>query len=100
MALSQQALAPRLITSLDTVQQVLGSLVARYQADEVLTCVRRIPARDATFRPVPEWVGSELREAYRSKGIADLYSHQASSADLVHSGRNVVVVTPTASGKT
>ena len=34
------------------------------------------------------------------EGIKELYSHQAATAELVHDGRNVVVVTPTASGKT
>jgi len=38
--------------------------------------------------------------AYRAKGIQHLYSHQALTAELVHDGKNVVVVTPTASGKT
>jgi DEAD/DEAH box helicase domain-containing protein len=100
MTPSQQALAPRLSTTLDTVQQILGTLVARYRTDEVLTSVRQIPAREAKFRPLPDWVRSELSEAYRAKGIKELYSHQAATAELVHSGKNVVVVTPTASGKT
>ena len=100
MTPSQQALAPRFSTNLNTVQDILRSLVARYRTDEVLTSVRQIPARDAVFRPMPDWVRSELSEAYHAKGIKELYSHQAAAAELVHSGRNVVVVTPTASGKT
>ena len=100
MTPSQQALAPQSTTNLDAVQEILGSLVARYRSDEVLTSVRQIPARDAAFRPVPDWVRSELSEVYRAKGIQKLYSHQATTAEIVHSGRNVVVVTPTASGKT
>ena len=96
----QQALAPRSSTTLDTVHDILGTLVARYRTDEVLTSVRQIPAREAAFRPVPGWVRSELAEAYRAKEIRKLYSHQAATAELVHGGKNVVVVTPTASGKT
>jgi len=49
---------------------------------------------------VPGWVTSALSEAYRAKGIEELYSHQAATAELVRDGKNVVVVTPTASGKT
>ena len=49
---------------------------------------------------MPDWVRPELRKAYEAKGIAQLYSHQAATAELVHGGRNAVVVTPTASGKT
>jgi DEAD/DEAH box helicase domain-containing protein len=95
-----ESLAPRPVAALDTVQEILGTLVARYRKDEVLTAVRQIPAREAKFRPVPGWVTSALSEAYRAKGIQELYSHQAVTAELVHDGKNVVVVTPTASGKT
>ncbi len=75
-------------------------LTARYQRDDVLTSVRLIPAREAKFRPIPGWVTSALSEAYHAKGIHELYSHQAATAELVHEGKDVVVVTPTASGKT
>jgi ATP-dependent helicase YprA (DUF1998 family) len=50
----------------------------------VLTSVRQIPAREAKFRPVPAWVTSALSEAYLAKGIQELYSHQATTAELVH----------------
>ncbi len=95
-----QSLAPRPPASLETVHNILGSLVARYRQEEVLTAVRQIPARVGKFRPIPAWVTSALSEAYRAKGIRELYSHQASTAELVRDGKNVVVVTPTASGKT
>src|SRR5437899_7545388 len=95
-----QSLAPRTPANLETVHNILGSLVARYRQEEVLTTVRQIPARDAKFRPVPSWVTSALAEAYRVKGIRELYSHQASTAELVRAGKNLVVLTPTASGKT
>ena len=95
-----ESLAPRSDSGLDSVQEILGTLVARYHRDEVLTAVRQIPAREAKFRPIPGWVTSALSEAYRAKGIQELYSHQALTAELVHDGKNVVVVTPTASGKT
>jgi DEAD/DEAH box helicase domain-containing protein len=95
-----QSLAPRPPASLETVHNILGSLVARYHQEEVLTAIRQIPARDAKFLPMPTWVTSVMGEAYRAKGIRELYSHQAATAELVRNGKNVVVVTPTASGKT
>ena len=94
------ALAVRGQSTLDTVQDALASLAGRYRADEVLTSIKHIPARDAQFRPMPDWVRPELSAAYRAKGIEQLYSHQAASAELAHAGKNFVVVTPTASGKT
>jgi DEAD/DEAH box helicase domain-containing protein len=87
-------------TALETAQEALGALVARYRSEEVLTAVKHIPAREAQFRPMPAWVRPELIAAYRAKGIAKLYSHQAAAAGSAREGKNVVVVTPTASGKT
>jgi hypothetical protein len=94
-----QSLAPRSPASLETVHNILGSLVARYREEEVLTAIRQIPARDAKFRPLPAWVTSALAEAYRAKGIRELYSHQAVTAELVRNGKNVVVITPNRIGQ-
>src|SRR5215469_10639528 len=87
-------------TTLDTLRNVLRSLAGRHKTDEVLTAIRHLPAREAQFRAMPEWVRPELRGAYRAKGIEHLFSHQAEAADLARSGKDFVVVTPTASGKT
>jgi DEAD/DEAH box helicase domain-containing protein len=97
---SPQSLVPRPPSNFGTVHNILGALVARYREEEVLTSVRQISAREAKFRPLPAWVTSALVEAYGAKGIQELYSHQAVTAELVRDGKNVVVVTPTASGKT
>ena len=105
MAAPTQGLASHLAvrepsTTLATVEEVLSTLAARYRADEVLTSVKHIPARAAQFRPMPGWVRPELAAAYRAKGIERLYSHQAAAAELARAGKDFVVVTPTASGKT
>jgi len=93
-------LAVRPLSTLDTVEEVLASLAARYHTDEVLTAVKHFPAREAQFRPMPSWVHPDLVAAYRAKGIERLYSHQAAAAELARGGKDFVVVTPTASGKT
>jgi DEAD/DEAH box helicase domain-containing protein len=49
---------------------------------------------------MPDWVRPELAAAYRAKGILRLYTHQAAAAEGARAGKNMVVVTPTASGKT
>lgn len=83
-----------------TFQDALYTLASRYHVDEVLTAIKHIPAREAQFRPMPDWLRPELEAAYRPKGIEQLYSHQAAAAESVREGKNFVVVTPTASGKT
>lgn len=87
-------------SSLTQVREVLNALAARDVTGEVLTAVRYFPAREAQWAEFPAWVHSELRTAYEAKGIGRLYTHQAIAAESVHAGKNVVVVTPTASGKT
>ena len=95
---SQLAVRPG--TTLDTVQDALVALTARYRADEVLTAVKHFPAREAVYRGMPTWARPELVAAYGAKKIEQLYSHQAAAAEMARSGKNFVVVTPTASGKT
>ncbi len=84
------------------VTQVLDGFAARDRDGdgEILTAVRHYPAREAQWAEFPEWVHGELRAAYGAKGIRQLYTHQVAAAEAVHAGKNVVIVTPTASGKT
>jgi DEAD/DEAH box helicase domain-containing protein len=97
-----QSLAVRMANnnSLARVHEIIDLLASRDTSGEVITAVRQIPARDAQFAPSPEWLRPELTAAYAAKGISQLYTHQAAAAEAVHGGRNVVIVTPTASGKT
>jgi DEAD/DEAH box helicase domain-containing protein len=87
-------------TTIARVNEVLSAFAERDYNGEVLTAVRRFPARAPEFADWPEWLRPELRAAYAGKGIARLYSHQAAAAGAVRAGKNVVIVTPTASGKT
>ncbi len=78
----------------------MEDLSSRDSSSEVVTAVRHLPARDAVWAPMPAWIRPPLAEAYRAKGVVQLYSHQAEAAERVRSGKNIVVITPTASGKT
>ena len=97
---ASHGLALRPQSTLATVEEVLQALAGRHRSDEVLTAIKHIPAREAQFRAMPEWVRPELAAAYRAKGIDQLYSHQAAAAEAARAGKDFVVVTPTASGKT
>ena len=94
------SLEPPAGSSLTRVREVLDSLAARDFSGEVLTAIRYFPAREAQWAEYPAWVHADLVAAYTAKGICQLYTHQAIAAEAVHAGKNVVVVTPTASGKT
>jgi DEAD/DEAH box helicase domain-containing protein len=87
-------------STLARVTQVLDGFAARDRSGEVLTAVRHYPAREPQWSEFPAWVNADLQGAYRDKSIKRPYTHQAAAAEAVHSGKNVVIVTPTASGKT
>ncbi len=82
------------------VNEVLDTFASRDRSGEILTAVRHFPAREAQWADFPAWVHPDLAAAYAGKGIRRLYTHQDAAAEAVHAGKNVVIVTPTASGKT
>jgi len=57
------------------------------------------PAREAVTVPFPGWLDPRIGAALDRRGIEDLYTHQAEALAAVRAGRDVCVVTPTASGK-
>jgi DEAD/DEAH box helicase domain-containing protein len=70
------------------------------EPDSPIRAIRRIPAREADSVEIPETVPEKLREVLVQRGIERLFVHQAESFEALNQGKNVVVVTPTASGKT
>src|SRR5205085_2366007 len=62
-----------------------------------VTAVRRLPAVTAQFAPFPETLDVRLKHALAARGIEQLYTHQSDAIGHALAGRNVVVITPTAS---
>jgi DEAD/DEAH box helicase domain-containing protein len=58
-----------------------------------------VPARSAVEAEAPAWLDARIRAGLSVTGIERLYSHQAEAIEAVRAGEDVVVVTPTASGK-
>src|SRR6202166_3715984 len=87
-------------SSITRVREVLDGFALRDREGEILTAVRHFPARAAQWADFPAWVHADLVAAYAGKGIRQPYSHHAAAAEAVRAGKNVVIVTPTASGKT
>ncbi len=83
-----------------TLEQILSSLRNDPATARHLTAWREIPARPARFVPIPPDVNPRLADALRSTRIEALYTHQAQAFDVARSGKHLVIVTPTASGKT
>jgi DEAD/DEAH box helicase domain-containing protein len=77
-----------------------GSLERPDSPDAWVTAVRRLPARTAQFGPEVAGLDERLRAVLRDRGIEGFYTHQAAAIEHALCRRNVVITTPTASGKT
>jgi DEAD/DEAH box helicase domain-containing protein len=82
------------------VPQVVEHLLTTPKHKACITAVRHIKRRPAEYADFPPGLDPRLLAAYRQRGIERPYSHQAMAIGHVLGGKNVVVVTPTASGKT
>ena len=58
------------------------------------------PARPARYAPWPDCVDPALPPTLQKRGVERLYTHQAQAIEAAARGEDIVVVTPTASGKT
>jgi DEAD/DEAH box helicase domain-containing protein len=95
-----QSTAERALTS-----SVVPGLVTRFeqsmrQEGSPVRAIRHQPPKPARFAAFPEKLDTRLCQAIHSRGIDNLYIHQAAAVEHALEGRNVAIVTPTASGKT
>src|SRR6267142_546932 len=83
-----------------SLQEILASLLTPSRTGPLITATRHFEAKPAILAPFPSSLDPRLLEALRTRGVEQLYSHQARAFETVAKGEHVVVVTPTASGKT
>ena len=72
------------------------ALLEEFAADGRLVHIEHLPEQPEQHgelrRALPEWLSTDLHER-------PLWAHQAEAIDLIRGGRNVVIATGTASGK-
>jgi DEAD/DEAH box helicase domain-containing protein len=82
----------------------LESALEQFENDPQLmqriTRWQRLPSRPARYAGFPDGLEPGLIQVVRQRGVEQPYVHQAQAVEAVLAGSNVVVVTPTASGKT
>jgi DEAD/DEAH box helicase domain-containing protein len=82
------------------LEQMLQHFKASEKMMQNITSWVEMPAKEAVYTEFPEFIDERIKTALERRGVRKLYSHQASAIQAVHDGKNIVVVTPTASGKT
>jgi DEAD/DEAH box helicase domain-containing protein len=82
------------------IEEAIRSLREDPSFMRCVTHWERLPARAGSYRDFPPEIDDRILAALRRKGIERLFSHQEAVYNRVREKQNVVVVTPTASGKT
>ncbi|MCC6619576.1 MAG: DEAD/DEAH box helicase [Chloroflexi bacterium] len=80
--------------------EAIAALLASPELAPLIVAHREIEPRAPRHAPWPDGIDPRLVGALRARGIEAPYVHQAAAFGAVAAGRNAVVVTPTASGKT
>src|SRR3954468_11161243 len=83
-----------------STEDVLARLLEEPSLQRAVVHHEVLPPRAAETRPFPSWLDPRIVGGLERRGIPSLYAHQAEAVEAVHAGEDVVVVTPTASGKT
>src|SRR6266851_9246773 len=82
------------------IRELLDELLTSLETGPLISAVRHFEAKPAVFAPFPSSLDPRIVEALKARGVEQLYSHQAKAVEAVAKGEHLVVVTPTASGKT
>jgi len=82
------------------LRQLLDRLKEDQSHSRCITAWESLPARPARYGPWPAGLRPAITAALADLGINRLYSHQSAAVTAALDGRDVVIVTPTASGKT
>jgi len=83
-----------------TMHEWLSRMAKDRRFMENVRALRHFEAQDGSFAPFADRVHPKIRAILERRGIDQLYSHQAKAIDLIRQNHNIVLVTPTASGKT
>ncbi|MBR4748753.1 MAG: DEAD/DEAH box helicase [Abditibacteriota bacterium] len=76
------------------------ALLRRLEHDRQLACVNTREAQAAVFADLPPGLSPRVAEDLRwNFGIKRLFSHQRQAWDLLQEGRDIIITTPTSSGK-
>lgn len=80
--------------------QLLDHLSSRKEFLNNITIWKTLNAEEARTVPFPDSIPEKVVRTLKKSGITDLYTHQARAFEQIRNKKNVVIVTPTASGKT
>jgi DEAD/DEAH box helicase domain-containing protein len=81
------------------LETLVENIIAASESRREIGRVEVIKEKQGKYATFPEGIGERLVSALKKQGIEKLYSHQREAIEEVFAGKNVVIATPTASGK-
>ncbi|MFQ6079315.1 MAG: DEAD/DEAH box helicase, partial [Thermodesulfobacteriota bacterium] len=82
----------------------IGEIIKGWNSSkEIAPCIvhrERLEGKGGKYVAIPDFIDGTLVAALKKRGIEQLFSHQGRAFDAIRAGKDIVVVTPTASGKT
>jgi len=78
----------------------LSHLKSQPVYDGQIAHIERIASREASHARLDEPLVEELQACLNEHGLSSLYSHQAEAVNAIRRGKNVIIATSSASGKT
>ncbi|MFC4354608.1 DEAD/DEAH box helicase [Chryseomicrobium palamuruense] len=82
-----------------SVSALLDEWVIDPRKKQQIQSIHVIEPRESQTVPFPEDLNETIKAALTSRGITELYTHQASSYLHARNGNSITTITPTASGK-
>jgi DEAD/DEAH box helicase domain-containing protein len=80
------------------ISSLLNGIKASSRYENQIAYIEEIPAKEALYSPLE--LKTQVKAALLGTGIEALYSHQAESIEKIREGKDIVLSTSTASGKT
>jgi len=65
-----------------------------------IVCLKIIGEKKGKKYNIPNFVNPEINAYLKGKGIEKIYLHQKEGLELLNQGKNIIIATPTGSGKT
>jgi DEAD/DEAH box helicase domain-containing protein len=81
------------------IREYVEALKASRKFGPQVVCHRTIPARTGVYREIDQPLESSVLNGLSLQGIEHLYSHQSLAIEEIRKGNDIIVATPTASGK-
>ncbi|MDH3349230.1 MAG: DEAD/DEAH box helicase, partial [Desulfobulbaceae bacterium] len=81
------------------IQEYISALKGSPRFGSLVAAHKNFASQSGISKGIPEDVPQEIIDLINRYGIKNLYEHQARAVELIMKGNNVLVATPTASGK-